>query len=186
MLKPSRRRITIAGLSIGTAAAATIVAVAVSGSAGAAGHSGTVYAYGTPGLNGPDGSIIVAGAVGDYGPTTKADRNGQVDPHGKYSLLELKNGTILLDGSALAAKIQAGSATAQVDPVSCSLHGSVSAVSPIVTGTGAYAGITGSMDVTFTIAELAARTPSGACDTNADPVDAYATISGTGVVHFPH
>ena len=186
MQKPNRRQFTIAGFTIGTAATAAVVAIAVAGSAGASGRSGTIYAYGTPGLDGPNGTVIITGAIGDYGTTTKADRNGQVDPNGQYSLLQLKNGTVLSDPSALDAKIQAGTPNAKIDPVSCSLQGSVSAPNPIISGTGAYAGITGTVDTTFTIAELAARTPSGACDTNADPIDVYATIYSTGVVHLPH
>lgn len=186
MDKPSRRQLTVAGLAIGTAAAATVVAITVAGTAGASGRSGTIYTYGTPGLDGPNGTVIITGAIGDYGTTTKADRNGQVDPSGKYSLAQLKNGTVLSDPSAVSAKIQAGTPNAKIDPVSCSLQGSVSAPVPIIFGTGSYAGITGTLNTTFTIAELAARTSSGTCDTNADPIDVYATVFSTGVVHLPH
>jgi hypothetical protein len=165
-----------------TATVATAAALLATNAAGAQNHSDVIYAYGTPGLNGPGGTIIVTGAIGDYGPTTKANQAGHPDPQGAYSLLELQRGTVLLDGSALQQKIAAGTPKAQIDPVSCSLHGSVTARSPIVAGTGAYTGIKGTLEVTFTIAELASRTPTGACDTNSDPVDAYATIYSTGKV----
>lgn len=179
----ARRKIVIAvaGALVAGSAGGTVMATKAAGAQGGR----VVYAYGTPALNGGSGTVIVTGAIGDYGSSVSADASGQPDPNGAYSELILQAGTILSYNRDLGNKIQIGSARAQVNPVSCSLEGSVSAPATIISGTGAYAGITGTLDVTFTFAELAARTSTGACDLNAEPPDQFATITAFGPVNLP-
>jgi hypothetical protein len=182
------RRRTLTAAAIG--ALATIVtamgtiAPLETNRAAAAAHGGPVYGYGSPALQGTQGWVLLTGAIGDYGPTTKADRSGDPDPRGDYAKLDLQNGSILIDTHKLQRAIRVGSEHAHIDPDSCSLHGSVSEPSPVVSGTGAYAHITGTMRITFTFAELARRTPSGSC--SPDAVAAmYGTTSATGTVTLP-
>jgi len=179
-----RRRLLIGGIACLVAPGLTSVALLSAPSAGAASRGGVIYAYGTPALSGPDGTIVIAGAVGDYGPTIKVDRAGHTDPTGTFGKLVLQRGTIMINNTALQRAIQAGSRHAHLNPATCSLHGTISAPSKIVSGTGAYAHITGTIKVTFTMAELVGRLAGGGCNTKAGPIAVYASIFGTGTVRF--
>jgi hypothetical protein len=179
--------ILAAGLSIAAAASTAVLSSAL-GATSTKPTGGQIQAFGTPALSGTTGTILITGAIGDYGKTVKIDKAGRPDANGAYSKLELHKGTIVLDGTTLDKQIQAGSAHAHLNPVSCSLEGSLTAPAPIISGTGAYAGATGTIKVTFTLAELAPTYTSGAkqgqCNTSNGPDAEFATIRGIGTVSF--
>jgi hypothetical protein len=181
-----RTAILAAGLAIAAAPATGLTSAFASSSPQRT--AGQIQAFGTPALNGGPGTVLITGAIGDYGKTLKINKAGQQDPKGTYSLLELSKGTIVTDGAPLQKRIQAGSARANLSPVSCSLEGSVTAPEPIISGTGAYAGITGTLQVTFTFAELAPTYTSGPkkghCDTSNGPDATFATTRSSGTVSF--
>jgi hypothetical protein len=150
---------------------------------------GTVHVFISPSLTGNGGgTIVLTGAIGDYGTAIKANPSGQPARKGPDSLAKLHHGTILLDRAPLTRAIQAGTEHARPDLASCSLHGSTNATLPILSGTGRYAGISGSLRVKFTFAEVAARytkgTKNGKCNLAAGPVAQWASVVGTGNVTF--
>jgi hypothetical protein len=144
--------------------------------------------FGTPALTGTTGTVLITGAIGDYGKTIKVDKAGHPDAAGTYNKLELQKGTVVLDAGPLQRRIQLGGAHAHLNPASCSLEGSVTAPAPILSGIGAYASISGTIKVTFTIAELAPTYASGPkegeCNTSNGPSAQFATVRGTGTVSF--
>jgi hypothetical protein len=123
------------------------------------------------------GNIIVTGAIGDYGTTAAS---------GSYVKVTLHHGAFELNAAKLIAK-EGGSAPT-VDPATCSGVSSVTAPAPVLDGKGAYRGITGTVNVTETIAFILPRYASGPhknqCDNNTQPIDAYSPITGSGKVKF--
>jgi len=123
------------------------------------------------------GDIIITGAIGDYGTTAAS---------GNYVKVTLHHGTFELNVAKLIAK-EGGSAPT-VDRATCSGVSSVTAPAPVVDGRGTYRGITGTLNVTETIAFILPRYTSGPhknqCDNNTRPIDAYSPITGSGKVKF--
>jgi hypothetical protein len=182
-----RHLATKAGAVLGVAAAALYLAAATLGAGGRSG--GAIQLFITPSLGGHGGgSILVTGAFGDAGTSTRVDAAGKADPKGTFSLARLHSGTLLIDTTQLRKTIQRGTERARPDLASCSLQGAAHATVRILSGTGAYAGITGTAHVTFTFAELAGRYTSGphkgACNLPRGPVAAWASVTGTGSVTF--
>lgn len=175
-------------------AVTAVVALMVGGSmcmaAGAFGAGGqtsrTIQVFVTPALNGHGGGpILITGGIGDHGTSVKADANGQPDSNGSYSLARLSQGNILLNTTELKKRIAAGTEQAHVNTASCSLHGTASATVPVVSGTGAYSGIKGSLNAKFTFAEVGARSSTGKCDESKEPVAQWASVTGAGTVTLP-
>lgn len=186
-MQPHHRLAAKTGILLAAAGASLYLAAATFGAGG--GSGGTVHVFITPSLTGKGGgTIILAGAIGDYGKGTKANAAGQPDPNGTYSLSKLHYGSILLNTTPLRRAINLGIQRARPDLASCSLQGSTSATVPIVSGTGQYAGISGSIRAEFTFAEVAGRYTKGAkkgtCNLAAGPVAQWASIVGTGTVSF--
>ena len=73
-----------------------------------------------------------------------------------------------------------------VNPKTCSSDGSATAQVPIVDGTGtrAYKGISGTIDVTVSIASIVPRLASRDCNTNATRYPGVLIASGTGTVSY--
>ncbi len=184
-MKPAA--ILAAGLGIAATASVPVLATAL-GATGAQPAAGQIEMFSTPALNGGTSTVLITGAIGDYGKSVKINKAGQPDPKGPYSELHLHKGTVVVDGAALQKRIQAGSAQAKLNPVSCSLQGSVTAAEPIISGTGAYANATGTINVTFTLAELAPTYTTGPeqgkCNTSNGPDAAFATVRGVGTISF--
>ena len=179
------KRTTVIAATLGVAAA--IPGIAAGQGAVAAG--GQVQMFETPALNGTVAKVLITGAIGDYGRAIKINKADKRDVSGAYSRLVLHEGTIIADGAALQKEIQIGEDHAHINLKSCSLQGSVSAPVQIVSGTGAYAGITGTIKVTFTLAELGETYHSGPrqgqCNTKTGgPVAQFATVRGSGNVTF--
>jgi hypothetical protein len=128
--------------------------------------------------------ILVTGAIGDYGTTTSQDKNGTVDENGAFQKFDLKQGTFVANATALNKKF--GHLKPTFNNTNCSGSFTLSGPVPISAGTGAYAGITGTVRITIADAFIAPRNSNGKCsqDQNAEPVSEYTTISGLGRVSF--
>lgn len=147
---------------------------------------GTIKVWSTPSTSGNGGTIVITGVVGDYGKTAKVNTSGKADKKGTYTKFFLKYGTILVDSSAVQTAIQKVAAPpADLNDVTCSGSAVATADVPIVSGTKAYAGITGSVSVSIDFALVLPLT-KGKCDlnTNANPVAQYGSITGSGTVSF--
>jgi hypothetical protein len=178
-------------LAAGTLVSALVASLCLAGpTLGAPARSGgPIQIFVKPNLSGRGGGrLLITGAIGDHGRSVKTNAAGQPDRKGHYVMAELHYGTLLIDTRPLNNALNRGFERARVDKASCSLHGSASATIRIVSGTGAYSGITGNLRVRFTFAELAGRYTSGAkrgsCDLHAGPVAQWAALAGTGSVSF--
>jgi hypothetical protein len=181
------RRITAAGILTSTM---LVVLYLAAPTLGAPAHSGgAIQVFVKPNLSGAGGgSILITGAIGDHGKGVQANAAGKPDSKGRYQLLKLHRGTILINTHPLNKKLNKLFSTAKVNKATCSIDGSVSATIPIISGTRAYAGVSGSVRVKFTFAELARRYASGAkkgrCNFNGSPAAQWATVTGKGTVSF--
>ena len=138
---------------------------------------GSIQVWVTPSLTGNGGGkILITGAVGDYGITKKGKNSNQA---------VLKKGTIIVNLKQFNA--MGNSANPSINPSTCSGSFTYSAPVPIVSGTGAYAGITGSFNLTGQFAFILPKTKSGSCNmsNNANPVSQYASVMGSGNVTLP-
>ena len=136
---------------------------------------GSIQVWLTPSLTGNGGKILITGAIADYG-VTKGKKSGQA---------VLKKGTIKVNLKQFNAATNAVNPT--INPSNCSTSFTASAPVPIVSGTGAYAGITGSFTLTAQYAFILPKTKSGSCNTsnNANPISQYGSVSGSGTVSLP-
>ncbi len=154
------------GLTFGSAAA-----FAQSSTSG-----GNIQVWITPSLTGNGGGkILITGAIADYG-ITKGNKTGKA---------VLKKGTITVNLKQFNTATNNVNPT--INPSNCSTSFSASAPVPIVSGTGAYAGITGSFTLTAQFAFILPKTKSGSCNTSnsANPLSQYGSVSGTGTVSLP-
>ena len=162
------------------------VALAVFGSmstatiAGASSKSSvvTVNAVGTATSNSQ--TVVLTGGIGDAGTMTVG---------GPSVTVNLSKGTIVINLSkgASAENELFSHLRTIVSPTTCSLHSSYSASVPVVSGTGAYAGITGLLHVRTTDVGVFPRTASGSCNlsSSAQPVGFLSLAQGSGTVKMP-
>ncbi len=132
------------------------------------------------------GKIVLTGTIADYGKVFAANAKGKPTPKGVYRNLELTKGTILVDIAAFNKAITAAFPHATVNKASCSISLTATGRITIVSGTKAYAGITGFFTMTATLAEIAPF-KKGVCTTNTTTpaLATYSAISGTGRVTVP-
>jgi hypothetical protein len=166
-------------------AAVTLPAGMLVGGAAAFGQSpgGAVQVWGTP-SNGGGGPVVVTGAVGDSGQSASVNASGTPNKNGTYKLLTLKKGTILLNTTQLNKDANNNNAPpTSINSTTCSATFVFTDPVPVVSGTKAYAGISGSINITVSFAII---TPmkSGKCNMNANPIAQYGSISGSGTVSF--
>ncbi len=177
---------------IASAGVVALAALTVSGSAAAASgtaKSGKIELWVLPSSTSSTsaahpGKVIFTGAIGDYGNALKVNAAGKATKKGAYRLLDLKKGTMLVD----IAKFQQAEkkASPAVDLATCSYFGSVSAPVTIVSGTGTYHGITGSVTLTARYGAVGA-TKNGKCTTKTTTpaLATYFSITGSGTVTLP-
>lgn len=176
----SRFKVVLGTAWVGCALA--VCGASLAPAATAATEGGAIQVWITPTPNGQGGGrVLITGAIGDYGVAQNANASGTLDPKGTYKKLVLESGTILIDTTRFIA------ATRNANPDSfnksnCSAVTRVSGAVPIVSGTGAYTGISGALNLAAARATIFPKTSSGACNTNesATPASFYFTVSGTG------
>ncbi len=135
------------------------------------------------------GKVMFTGAVGDYGLSVNATATGK--PSSKkssYKLLKLKHGTILVNVSAVNSAVNAAftKAAHTINPTNCSISVSASAAVPIIKGSGAYVGITGSATFAINYAAILPKAKSGSCTmkTTSKSLATYSSFIGTGTVSY--
>lgn len=146
---------------------------------------GAIEVWGTPSLSsGGGGTIVLTGAIADSGKSVNVNSASKPDKKGGYKLLELKKGDILLNGTQISGALNSAAPT-DFNSTTCSGSFTATAPVPIVSGTKAYAGITGTTNITVTFAIVLPLT-KGKCNpnTNANPIAGYGSIAGTGTVSF--
>jgi len=163
---------------IGFAVAATAASLAVSAASGVAAATppaaGAIHIYlVNTSLNpGTPNRVLITGAFSDHGT-------------GKGGTWHLAKGTITLNPSKLKA-ITNSSNFGTFYLASCSFAGVAKGPVAIVGGTGAYAGITGSLAVTETVAEQGSLLKNGKCNqaNNAPAVAQALIVTGSGSVSY--
>jgi hypothetical protein len=133
--------------------------------------------------SGPKSKILITGAIGDYGTGVSQDANGKVDGNGGFEKVTLKQGSFIVNATALNKKLNSAKPT--INRTNCSLAFTGTGSATVGNGTGAYAGITGKITLTVTFAGIAPKTAKG-CNFNANPPAgaSYQSITGTGSVSF--
>jgi hypothetical protein len=134
----------------------------------------------------PNIPVIVTGVIGDYGTATTIDANGKLDQNGNYEKVVLKKGTFEINSTAINKVTNSEEPT--FNKVNCSGWQQLSGP-PAITlfdGTGAYAGIKGSLIQSQTFALVGPTLKDGKCNPsqNAAPLAAYGIITATGTVTF--
>jgi hypothetical protein len=115
---------------------------------------------------------IVTGAISDYGTDHDAGHNMQK--------IVLSKGSFDLAAGQFNKNFKS-----KVDKATCAVtatsHG---ANLPLSHGTGAYAGITGSISIKAAFAEIAQKSASGKCEFNKPPISGSGVITGSGTVSY--
>lgn len=186
MTRPSRFRRQWLLIAAGATTAAVGLGSAVAVATTSTPAGGTIHVFGDSNGFGGGGTILVVGAIGDHGTSQSTNAQGKVSPNGSYVKLTLSKGTILLNKSTLDSNINRAFNHAVPNKSTCSLYGSASGPVTAVSGSGAYASISGSLRVTVSIGFIAPRKASGACNmsNSARPVAAKQFVTGSGTVSF--
>jgi hypothetical protein len=176
-------------LAVLGAAAPVSVAAAATTSSTTTPSSGPIKVWVTPaGQNTTTktpGKILITGAIADYGTVISTNAAKKPTAKGSYKLLRLKNGTILVDGAPLNTALTAAKPST-FNTSNCSAIFGATAPVTLGSGTGAYAGISGTVTITATFAFIGPKTKNGDCTmkTSAEPISTYSAISGSGTVNF--
>ena len=127
--------------------------------------------------------VTVTGAVGDYGTSVSEDKNGKLDANGAYTKVTLKHGGFLIDNTGLDNVLD--HAKPQINTANCSFVLSGTGPGTLSEGTGAYAGISGTLAITVTVAGITPKKGTG-CNfsDNAPTYGAFASATATGHVSF--
>jgi hypothetical protein len=139
--------------------------------------------------SGPVAKILFTGVIGDYGTATTIDKNGKVDQNGDYVRIKLTKGSFEVNSVALNKKL-AKAPPQFVSKSNCSVVFGGSGAVTLFDGSGAYAGISGTLRITETFAGIGRRYTSGPkkgqCEQgeNTQPLAFYGTVHGSGTVKF--
>jgi hypothetical protein len=180
--------------SLRTAAAVAVAGTMLAtGSLALAAGGSTHPTTGTPSHGGPikifvtnetqtKAKILITGVVGDYGTIITTNKSGKVDANGVYQHAHLKHGTLLINSTGLSKALD--KARPNINPDTCSVDVSATGASKILSGTGLYAGATGSVNITATFAGIAPKEKSGKCNlsNNAPFFGLYQSIVGSGSI----
>ncbi len=160
---------------------ATLLAV-VSGAFAAGGKGGSVRMFGTP--KGAGGAFMFTGAIGDFGSTQRENANGSPSANGDFVKFTLKHGTFVADATGFFNALNKAKFT--FNKATCSGSGGASGPATLSAGTGQYAGVSGTLRVTGTFAQIGPRLKNGKCNAsqNAKPVAQFNEVTASGHVSF--
>jgi hypothetical protein len=131
-------------------------------------------------------SVVVTGTISDHGRSFPADAEGNANSKDNYEEVVMQRGTFLLDERELNSVKPAGGLNSRT----CLLDLTFKATVPVALGTGAYAGISGTLRGTAVDRYRAPRYTSGRRKGHCDPQQkpppgAYTlTMTGEGVVTY--
>jgi hypothetical protein len=160
---------------------ASLLAV-VSGALAAATKGGSVRMFGIP--KGAGGTFMFTGAIGDFGSTQRMTATGSPNANGDFVKFTLKHGTFVADATGFFNALN--HAKPAFNKATCSGTLLASGRATLSAGTGQYAGISGTLRVTGTFAEIGSKLKNGKCNMSqtAKPVAAFNAVTGTGHVSF--
>jgi hypothetical protein len=175
--------------AITAAGVLSLMGGAAAASASAMGSTtGTVHAWVTP-ANGAVDKILLTGAIGDHGTATSINKNGTVNVNGEYVKVALQKGGF--EVNAVAFNTQLEKLQPSLNAATCSAWGTGTGPVTLLNGTGAYAGISGTLTMATSFAEIGPRYATGPkkgqCNmsNNAQPVSEFmGDITGSGTVSF--
>jgi hypothetical protein len=178
-------------LTLAAATSAIAVPASVASAATVGPVHGVVQVWVSPSNGGAP--VNLTGAIGDAGLAVPTDSLGHVvhgsHPNADYRFLELTKGWILVNLTQFNKAANNPNATPTVfNKSNCSSVFSGKGPAQFVRGTGAYAGIYGTIELTFTFAGTAAKTANGTCNQSANPIGpggGYSAIYGSGTVTLP-
>lgn len=107
--------------------------------------------------DGPESTVILTGAIGDFGKAVSVNPDGSPNPdHSSELSLQLRQGSFRVSVAAVEKQFVQVMETFPADRKTCSGTEQVSGAVPVVagSGTGAYKGISGSFDVSVSLAEV--------------------------------
>jgi hypothetical protein len=163
----------------GVAGAAAMV---LASGAGAAGTSGPIQLYvtGTT-VTTP---ILVTGVVTDYGKATSVTKAGKPNQNGNYEKIVLQKGGFWVDATALNKKLNSG--VPAIDRTHCSYTFKGTGPTKLFKGSGAYAGISGNVDVTVTFVGVLPKLKNGKCNLSqrAQPLAQFGLVTGSGTASY--
>jgi hypothetical protein len=161
-----------------------VAGASVAVGAGSAPAGGKIRIFVTPGQTQGTGKILFTGAVGDYGSSSPATSSGGK----KIGTATLTKGTIKIDLTAITVNVEKANPT--VNAATCSGSLTETGTAPVVSGTGLYPGIHGTLHITESFGFIGAKYKSGAkkgqCNTSnsAPTVAEMGTVYGSGTVSF--
>jgi len=176
---------SVAKVAVGVAGLLAGLGAGTTSAFGESVSNGQVQVWVTLGPNGNGGKVVFTGAIGDYGAAVSTNSSGKPTKNGNYEKLTLKKGTILVNSTAFNAA--GNSAQPSTDnTTTCSFAFNYSGAVQIVSGTGTYSGITGSLNLTAQFAAVGPRTKSGSCNqsNSANPLAYFAAVTGSGSVSY--
>jgi hypothetical protein len=173
--KPGRLSWGARTAAIGLVASAA--AIALPAAAAAIGTTKVVHVTTVGNATSSSQNLVLTGGIGDAGTLVV---NGPTDT------ITLSRGTLTIDltkGEAAESKLFTRLKTL-VNPKTCSLNASYTAPVKIVSGTGSYVGVKGTLIVRTNEIGVFPRTSSGSCNlsTNAQPVGFLSVGTGTGTL----
>lgn len=153
--------------------------------------TGTVQVMVMPNLsnNSPVDKIILAGVIGDYGTSTTTNKAGTPNQNGNYAKVILQHGGFVVNLTTLN-KLTNNAPPTMENATNCSIVFGGTGPVTLSGGTGAYVGITGTIQITQKFVGIGPKYTSGPkkgqCNMNqsAQPVAFYGVITGTGKVSF--
>lgn len=139
-------------------------------------HGGVVHVFEVSSGNGNTAEYVITGAISDYG----VDHEG-VAGNGNVNRIVLSKGSFEIDTSGLPMRAPS------LDPTTCAYGYSATGTVPLSAGTGAYAGIKGSVTARVIGAGILPKLKDGKCDESAtaNSVAAVFMATGTGTVTLP-
>jgi len=146
--------------------------------------AGTVHFLDYSNSDAAQSSAILTGAIGDFGEAVSQHANGAIDlEHSADLNLALTQGSFRLRIAGLDQKVVNAFKRLHFDSSTCSGNVSVAGTTPIVDGSGteAYRGISGSFNLTVTIAEIV---PRSKCNASGAFRAQAIVIAGSGAVSF--
>jgi hypothetical protein len=99
--------------------AALVAGVLVGPAAAAAPAGGPIELWASAGNNGAQ-HIVFVGAIGDHGSALNVNKNGKPNPNGNYIKVRLKNGTFMIDATAMNNAINSQQDPQVGSPATCS------------------------------------------------------------------
>ncbi len=169
-----KRMVGVAGLL-----ACLIVGASVALGAASSGTpaGGRIQLFVQPGQGQGKGKVLITGAVGDYGTSSPTKSSGGR----KFGTATLKKGTITIDLTAISRKVN--KANPAVNASTCSASITETAAAPVVSGTGLYAGIHGTIRLTESFGFIGSTFKSGPKMGQCNFSNSGRTVAQMGIVY---